>query len=43
MRREQLVAMTGEALKPYVYVIVATGNIYEDAAQAQAAARAAPT
>ncbi len=40
MRREQLVAMTGEPLKPYVYVIVATGNIYEDAAQAKAAARA---
>ena len=31
---------TGEPLKPYVYVIVATGNIYEDAAQAKAAARA---
>ena len=27
-------------VKPYVYVIVATGNIYEDAAQAKAAARA---
>ena len=39
-RRNELVAKTGEALKPYVYVIVATGNIYEDAAQAQAAARA---
>jgi beta-lysine 5,6-aminomutase alpha subunit len=39
-RREELVAECGEALKPYVYVIVATGNIYEDAAQAQAAARA---
>jgi beta-lysine 5,6-aminomutase alpha subunit len=39
-RREELVAACGEALKPYVYVIVATGNIYEDAAQAQAAARA---
>jgi len=39
-RREELVATCGEALKPYVYVIVATGNIYEDAAQAQAAARA---
>ena len=39
-RRNELVAQTGEPLKPYVYVIVATGNIYEDAAQAQAAARA---
>ena len=39
-RREELVAQVGEPLKPYVYVIVATGNIYEDAAQAQAAARA---
>ncbi len=39
-RRNELVASTGEPLKPYVYVIVATGNIYEDAAQAKAAARA---
>jgi beta-lysine 5,6-aminomutase alpha subunit len=39
-RRNELVAETGEPLKPYVYVIVATGNIYEDAAQAKAAARA---
>ena len=39
-RRNELVAETGEAVKPYVYVIVATGNIYEDAAQAKAAARA---
>ncbi len=39
-RRNELVAETGEAFKPYVYVIVATGNIYEDAAQAKAAARA---
>ncbi|MEI6452348.1 MAG: lysine 5,6-aminomutase subunit alpha, partial [Actinomycetes bacterium] len=31
-RRNELVAETGEAVKPYVYVIVATGNIYEDAA-----------
>ena len=30
----------GEPVKPYVYVIVATGNILEDAVQAQAAARA---
>jgi beta-lysine 5,6-aminomutase alpha subunit len=39
-RRNELVAQVGEPLKPYVYVIVATGNIYEDAAQAKAAARA---
>ena len=39
-RRNELVAQTGEAVKPYVYVIVATGNIYEDAVQAKAAARA---
>jgi beta-lysine 5,6-aminomutase alpha subunit len=39
-RREELVAAQGEAAKPYVYVIVATGNILEDAVQAQAAARA---
>ncbi|WP_068690839.1 lysine 5,6-aminomutase subunit alpha [Culturomica massiliensis] len=29
----------GEGPKPYLYVIVATGNIYEDVVQAQAAAR----
>lgn len=29
----------GESPKPYLYVIVATGNIYEDVVQAQAAAR----
>ncbi|MGL5621380.1 lysine 5,6-aminomutase subunit alpha TIM-barrel domain-containing protein, partial [Cetobacterium sp.] len=29
----------GEGPKPYLYVIVATGNIYEDVIQAQAAAR----
>ena len=39
-RRNELVAEIGEPVKPYVYVIVATGNIYEDAAQAKAAARA---
>jgi beta-lysine 5,6-aminomutase alpha subunit len=39
-RREELVAAQGEPAKPYVYVIVATGNILEDAVQAQAAARA---
>jgi beta-lysine 5,6-aminomutase alpha subunit len=39
-RREELVGEQGEPVKPYVYVIVATGNILEDAVQAQAAARA---
>ena len=39
-RRNELVADVGEPLKPYVYVIVATGNIYEDCEQAKAAARA---
>ncbi len=39
-RRNELVAEVGEPRKPYVYVIVATGNIYEDAEQAKAAARA---
>ncbi len=29
----------GEGMQPYVYVIVATGNIYEDITQAKAAAR----
>lgn len=29
----------GEGARPYLYVIVATGNIYEDVVQAQAAAR----
>ncbi len=39
-RRAELVAQTSEAQRPYVYVIVATGNIKEDAVQARAAARA---
>ncbi|MGO8684325.1 MAG: lysine 5,6-aminomutase subunit alpha TIM-barrel domain-containing protein [Thermoleophilia bacterium] len=39
-RREELVGQVGEPQKPYVYVIVATGNIHEDVAQAKAAARA---
>lgn len=38
-RRENYIATLGEGAKPYIYVIVATGNIYEDAIQAQAAAR----
>lgn len=38
-RRENYIATIGEGNKPYLYVIVATGNIYEDVVQAQAAAR----
>lgn len=38
-RRENYLKTIGEGKKPYLYVIVATGNIYEDVIQAQAAAR----
>ena len=38
-KREQYIETLGEGRKPYLYVIVATGNIYEDVVQAQAAAR----
>lgn len=38
-RRENYIETMGEGAKPYIYVIVATGNIYEDVLQAQAAAR----
>ncbi len=38
-RREKYIETIGEGAKPYLYVIVATGNIYEDVVQAQAAAR----
>lgn len=38
-RRENYLNTIGEGPKPYIYVIVATGNIYEDVIQAQAAAR----
>ncbi len=37
-KREDFIANVGEGPKPYLYVIVATGNIYEDVVQAQAAA-----
>lgn len=37
--RESMIEKIGEGDKPYLYVIVATGNIYEDVIQAQAAAR----
>ena len=38
-RRAKYLETLGEGSKPYLYVIVATGNIYEDVVQAQAAAR----
>ena len=38
-RRNNYIRTIGEGEKPYIYVIVATGNIYEDVVQAQAAAR----
>ena len=37
--KENYLKTLGEGPKPYIYVIVATGNIYEDVVQAQAAAR----
>ncbi|MBS4537008.1 lysine 5,6-aminomutase subunit alpha [Clostridium sp. D2Q-11] len=39
IKREEYIENLGEGTKPYLYVIVATGNIYEDIVQAQAAAR----
>ncbi|MFA6339661.1 MAG: lysine 5,6-aminomutase subunit alpha [Bacteroidales bacterium] len=39
LEREHNLKRLGEGPRPYLYVIVATGNIYEDAVQAQAAAR----
>ena len=38
-KREEYLKTIGEGPEPYIYVIVATGNIYEDVVQAQAAAR----
>ena len=38
-KREQDIKTFGEGSEPYLYVIVATGNIYEDVQQARAAAR----
>lgn len=38
-KREHYLATIGEGSRPYLYVIVATGNIYEDVVQAEAAAR----
>ena len=37
--RDEKIARSGDAPKPWFYLIVATGNIYEDIPQAQAAAR----
>ncbi len=39
MEREQLVDALDTSEPPYLYVIVATGNIYEDVTQAKAAAK----
>jgi beta-lysine 5,6-aminomutase alpha subunit len=39
VQRKQFLETLGEGAQPYIYVIVATGNIYEDVVQAQAAAR----
>lgn len=38
-KRNDYLTNLGEGSKPYIYVIVATGNIYEDIIQAQAAAK----
>ena len=38
-KRKEYLSTIGEGKEPYIYVIVATGNIYEDVIQAQAAAR----
>ena len=38
-RRESYLRTLGEGPKPYLYIIVATGNIYEDMVQAEAGAR----
>ena len=38
-KRDEYLNTLGEGKRPYLYVIVATGNIYEDVVQAQAAAK----
>jgi len=38
-KREELIERYGEKIEPLIYIIVATGNIYEDIVQAEAAAR----
>lgn len=40
IEREDFIATLGQGPQPWLYVIVATGNIYEDVTQARAAARA---
>ncbi|WP_335582358.1 lysine 5,6-aminomutase subunit alpha [Candidatus Formimonas warabiya] len=37
--REELIRTLGKGKEPLIYVIVATGNVYEDAVQAKAAAK----
>jgi beta-lysine 5,6-aminomutase alpha subunit len=37
--RDRMLATVGDPAKPWIYLIVATGDIYEDIPQAQAAAR----
>ena len=39
LKRDDYLKNLGEGSQPYLYVIVATGNIYEDVIQAQAAAK----
>jgi beta-lysine 5,6-aminomutase alpha subunit len=39
VRRQQMIDHTAEPRMPWIYLIVATGDIYEDIPQAQAAAR----
>ncbi len=39
VERDKMLKMLGDPPQPYLYVIVATGNIYEDAVQASAAAK----
>ena len=39
VERQRMLATTGDPPKPWIYLIVATGDIYEDIPQAQAAAR----
>ncbi|MBH8604237.1 MULTISPECIES: lysine 5,6-aminomutase subunit alpha [unclassified Thermoactinomyces] len=39
LKRDQLIRRLGEGKKPYLYVIVATGDIYEDVVQGRSAAR----
>jgi beta-lysine 5,6-aminomutase alpha subunit len=38
-KRNEYLSTLGEGRRPYLYVIVATGNIYEDVIQAQSAAK----